>query len=439
MIQTLKNYLWHWPRAVFFSAWYGWPARKLVVVGVTGTKGKTTTAHMIYHILSHAPLCVAVGLISTLGAFFGEEEIDTGLHVTSPDPRELQRLLRMAVDRGISHMVLEVTSSGLDQFRVWGIKFKAAVITNIYPDHLDYHGTMEKYIAAKAKIVRQAETAVFPGSFAPVSSLAKFARSPSPTRPDLGSGLGVASDGSSLTRKFASFANLAGAKLIIVNFKEDASVTSINKELSTAAVKALGILETEAVRALKDFRGVKGRLEVVYRNKFIVVIDFAHTPESLAAALTELRKLVKKNGRLIAVFGCAGERDHGRRRMGEAAAKMADLFVITAEDPRTEKVEEISEEIAGYAKNVGAVEVFNKARPCRGKAGPLQTQFIRIPDRQEAITQALYYAKAGDVVGLFGKGHERSMAFGKEEMPWSEYEAVERALNYVRNIRIRRK
>ena len=142
------------------SAWYGFPARKLTVVGVTGTKGKTTTCHMIYHIMKAAGL--RAGLISTIGAYFGDQEIDTGLHVTSPDPRELQRLLKMAVDREITHVVLEVTSSGLDQFRVWGINFKVAVITNIYPDHLDYHGTMEKYVAAKAKIIRQAETVVIP-------------------------------------------------------------------------------------------------------------------------------------------------------------------------------------------------------------------------------------------------------------------------------------
>ena len=122
--------------------------------------------------------------------------------------------------------------------------------------------------------------------------------------------------------------------------------------------------------------------------------------------------------------------------MGEVAAKMADLFVITAEDPRTETVEEISEEIARYAKNAGAIEISYKVGTWTSKVRPF---FIRISDRQEAITQALHYAKAGDVVGLFGKGHEKSMAFGKKEMPWSEHEAVEKALNYVRNIRIRRK
>ena len=396
MIQTLKNYLWHLPKAVVSSARYGFPAQKLTVIGVTGTKGKTSTSHMIYHILRIYGRG-KVGLISTIGAFFGDEDIDTGLHVTSPDPRELQKLLRMAVDKGLTYMVLEVTSSGLDQFRVWGIKFKVSVITNIYPDHLDYHGTMEKYVAAKKKIINQSEAAVIP------RDLPYFKEE----------GRGKKEEG---RRK-------------IVEFESGISIVSANRAAAMAAVKVLGVPEVEAVNALKDFKGVRGRLEVVYQDKFLVVIDFAHTPESLAAALGELRKFVKRNGRLIAVFGCAGGRDHGRRRMGEVAAKMADLFVITAEDPRTEKPEEISEEIARYAKNAGAIEISYKVGTWTSKVRPF---FIRISDRQEAINWAIHLAKRGDVVGLFGKGHERSMCFGKKEMPWSEYEAVHRALDSIR-------
>jgi UDP-N-acetylmuramoyl-L-alanyl-D-glutamate--2,6-diaminopimelate ligase len=249
-----------------------------------------------------------------------------------------------------------------------------AVITNIYPDHLDYHGTMEKYVVTKAKIIRQAETVVVPRDF-------RFQ-----------------------TSDF-------GAR--IIRSESDGSIVSSNEAAAVGAVKVLGVPPAEAKKALEDFGGVEGRMEVVYRNKFLVVIDFAHTPESLAAALGSLRKLVGKNGRLMAVFGCAGERDHGRRRMGEVAAKMADFFVITAEDPRSEKVAEISEEIAGYAVNAGAVE---------GK------DFIRIPDRQEAIDKAISLAKPKDVVGLFGKGHEKSMCYRREERPWSEHEAVKKAL-----------
>ena len=408
MIQTLKNYLWHLPKAVVSSARYGFPAQKLTVIGVTGTKGKTSTSHMIYHILRIYGRG-KVGLISTIGVFFsakggsafsgGDEDIDTGLHVTSPDSRELQKLLRMAMDKGLTYVVLEVTSSGLDQFRVWGIKFKVSVITNIYPDHLDYHGTMEKYVAAKKKIINQSEAAVIP------RDLPYFRKE----------GRGKKEEG---RRK-------------IVEFESGISIVSANRAAAMAAVKVLGVPEVEAVNALKDFKGVRGRLEVVYQDKFLVVIDFAHTPESLAAALGELRKFVKRNGRLIAVFGCAGGRDHGRRRMGEVAAKMADLFVITAEDPRTETVEEISNEIVDYARKAGAVEITKLTNEQTNKRTN-KSEFIRIPDRQEAINYAISLAKEGDVVGLFGKGHEKSMCFGKKEMPWSEYEAVHRALDSIR-------
>jgi len=383
MIQTLKNYFWHLPKAVLVSLWYGFPAGKLTMVGVTGTKGKTTTSHLIHFLLKESGF--KVGLISTIGAHLDDREIDTGLHVTSPDSRELQKLLGQAVDKGLTHVVLEVTSSGLDQFRVWGIKFKVSVLTNIYPDHLDYHGTIEKYVAAKAKIIRQSETVVLSKDSKYFGELTKTAKE---TNAKV-----ITIDGSD--RDYPSFSVLQ------------------NELMAMAAVKALGVPEAKAAKALKDFKGVKGRLEIVYQNKFLVVIDFAHTPESLEIALGSLRKSVKKNGRLIAVFGCAGERDHGRRRMGAVAAKLADFFVITAEDPRTENVKQISEEIAQYATKAGAIE---------------EKDFIRIPDRQEAINFAVKMAKTGDVIGLFGKGHEKSMCYGKTEMPWSEYEAVQKAL-----------
>jgi UDP-N-acetylmuramoyl-L-alanyl-D-glutamate--2,6-diaminopimelate ligase len=191
----------------------------------------------------------------------------------------------------------------------------------------------------------------------------------------------------------------------------------------------LGLKIKNQNKILMSFPGVSGRMETVFDNKFKIIIDFAHTPESLLAALREIRLNVKNGGRVIAVFGCAGQRDHGRRKMGSVAAKLADFFVITAEDPRTENLEEISEEIADYANKAGASEISNKARPCYGsKAWPLHAQFIRILDRQQAIDYAISIAKTGDVIGLFGKGHEKSMCFGITETPWNEHEAVKKAL-----------
>lgn len=393
MIQKLKNYFWHFPKAVVACMIYSFPATELTVIGVTGTKGKTTTSHLIYHILKETGH--KVGLVSSIGAFFDNQQIDTGLHVTTPDSFELQRLLRMAVKRGINELVLEVTSNGLDQFRVWGVPFRMSVITNIYSDHLDYHGTIENYVAAKLKLVRLSEESVINRS---IHYLSRFEYV-----------------GEKYHKKLHFFA-------------PKTSLKETNKEAALVVTRLFRVSQDSAQKALKTFPGIPGRMEIIQKAPFEVVIDFAHTPDSLEAALRELRESVKKNRRLIAVFGCAGERDHGRRKMGEVAAKQSDFFVITAEDPRTESVEQISTEIANYAINAGAIELFDKARPFVQKAEPLHVEFVRIPDRQEAITYATKLAKPGDVVGLFGKGHEKSMCYGKTERPWSEYDAVRKAL-----------
>lgn len=391
MIQELKNYLWHWPKAVIAGLAYGFPSGKLTLIGVTGTKGKTTTSHLIYFLLKESGY--KVGLISTIGAYLDDKEIDTGLHVTSPDPIGLNKLLKLVVDSGIKYVVLEVTSNGLDQFRVWGLRFAVSVITNINPDHLDYHKTMERYVDAKGKIIKQSKAIVLNRNIPYFSKLTKIAKD-------------------------------AGTKLSALRLSDFPRKANI--QAAVATIKMLGLKVKNQDKILMNFPGVPGRMETVFDKKFKIIIDFAHTPESLRAALREIRLNVKNNGRLIAVFGCAGERDHGRRKMGEVAAKQADFFVITAEDPRTEKVEEISEEIAGWAEKAGASEVYETEFVDKKYRKP--TIFIRIPDRQEAINFAVKMAKTGDVIGLFGKGHEKSMCFGKTEMPWSEYEAVKKAL-----------
>lgn len=400
MLQLLKNYLWHLPKAVIASMLYSFPATELVVIGVTGTKGKTTTCHLIYHMLKETGH--KVGLISSVGAFFGNRQIDTGLHVTSPDAVELQRLLRLAVTKGINEIVLEVTSNGIDQFRVWGVPFKIGVLTNIYSDHLDYHKTMKNYIGAKKKLIALSDEVVINRSINNLSDFERVARQ---------------------YRKSLHF------------FAPSSSFEKSNQEAAIETVRLLGISRKISLHAIRSFPGVSGRMEVIQKKPFMVIIDFAHTPESLEAALHELRTRVQKNGRLIAVFGCAGERDPGRRKMGAVAAKLADFFVITAEDPRTESVEQISSEIADYAIKAGAKELEVYETSSWKFTKLLARNFVRIPDRQEAINYAISLAKEGDVIGLFGKGHEKSMCYGHEEKPWSEYEAVRQALLKTRKTR----
>lgn len=392
--QRLVNLTIHLPVAILSNLFYGFPGRKLNVVGITGTKGKTTTAHLLYHILHESGRNTA--LISTLGAKIGGAHIDTGLHVTNPAPPALQRLLKHALKRGSQIAILELTSHGLDQYRDWGIPIALALFTHVRNDHLRYHGGVEGYRRAKAKLIKQARIALF--------------NSLDPSLPFL-----------------RSVAKHEGVEYAIYRPKRD-DFDAQNREAAIAAAVKMGVKRSQAAQFLKSFPGVEGRMEVVHAGDFTVIVDFAHTPESLEAALRSLRLRVGKDGRLIAVFGCAGERDPGRRKMGAVAARLADIFIITAEDPRTESVEEISHEIAAHARGSGAYEVDPGELTNPKRALEARSTFTRIPDRREAIAAAIHLARSGDVIGLFGKGHEKSMCFGTTEIPWSEHAVVREAL-----------
>lgn len=389
---SFVNLAWHLPKAMLANLMYSFPAKKLTIIGVTGTKGKTTTAHMIFHILRKQKKKAV--MISTLGAFFGDKQIDTGLHVTNPEPFTLQKLLRQAVREGFEFVILEVTSHGLSQYRNWGISFKLGVFTQVQSDHITYHGGVDKYKKAKAKLINKSGKVILNNADPSFDYLKSLARQLSiPT---------------------------------VVYKGKGKSFQSQNEQAALLVATQLGIDRAVAIKALKSFSGVPGRLEIIKDKPFTVVIDFAHTRDSLEAVLNNLRPLVSEKGRLIAVFGCAGGRDPRRRKMGEVAARFADFFIITAEDPRTEGVEKISEEIAQHATKADAEEIsLSRASELNSQK---KTTFIRIPDRTKAINFAITVAKAGDVVGFFGKGHEQSMCFGTTEHPWSEHKTVRKAL-----------
>ncbi len=393
------NTLWHLPRAILANLQFGFPSNKLIVIGVTGTKGKTSTAHLIYHILSKSKKKVA--LISTVSAMINGQEIDTGLHVTNPNPYKLQTLLKKMVDEDVEIVVLEVTSHGLAQHRNWGIRFELGIITNIQADHIQYHGGIDKYRLAKAKLISQSSKV--------------FLNADDPQREFL-----------------TLFAKKHNVPVILYSGNID-DFQSQNQQAAIKVSQEFGVTENKAKSLLSTFPGIPGRMETIQDTPLMVVIDFAHTPDSLKAALLTLRRKVDKGSRLIAVFGCAGQRDPGRRMMGAVAAKYADLFIITAEDPRTERVEKISSDIAKHAVNEGAIEISQeKFHSYERKQNKSSAIFTRIPDRKKAIAKAIHIARPGDVVGLFGKGHEKSMCFGKTEYPWSEHEVVHQALNITK-------
>ncbi|MFZ5932897.1 MAG: Mur ligase family protein [Patescibacteria group bacterium] len=361
------------------SAFYGYPSTSLKVIGVTGTDGKTTTAHLIYHILNSAGK--KTGLVSTVSAKIGEREYETGLHVTSPEPILLQKFLSEMVKEGCVYAVIEVTSHGIDQKRIEGTKFMAAALTNISHEHLDYHKTFEAYRDTKLKFLKMAEDFVVLNSLDPSFEYLKE--------------------------------NLKDKEIVTYGLDKDVSgvlpgeYNELNASLALGLVEKLGIEKEIAIKALHSFKLPAGRLEKVESGKdFDVYIDFAHTPNALESVLSYLKS--KTRGRLIAVFGCAGERDREKRpKMAEVATTLADSSFFTTEDPRSENVNDILKEMEKGAKN---------------------KSYTIIPERGEAILEAIKAGGTGDTIVICGKGHEKSMAFGNTEYPWSDREAIEEAL-----------
>jgi len=404
------------------AAFYDFPARRLTVIGVTGTDGKTTTSNLIFQILLSAGL--RAGVISTISAVIGDEVLDTGFHVTTPEAPDVQRYLARMVDAGLTHVVLESTSHGLAQHRVTACEFDIGVVTNITHEHLDYHGTYEAYRAAKGRLFTALEE----------------------TRPKKHGNPRLAV----LNRDDQSYeylSSVTAVRQVDYSLHENAQVwskdirygpggidfTAAGKDFRVpihsdlvgafnvsnilaaiaATVVGLDIPDETAARGIAAMGCVPGRMERIdLGQSFTAIVDFAHTPNALQRALETVRQMAR--GRILAVFGSAGLRDRQKRRMmAEVSATMADLTVLTAEDPRTESLEDILAEMAQAAAQKGGIE---------GKT------FWREPDRGEALRLAVQMAQPGDLVIACGKGHEQSMCFGTTEYAWDDRTAMQAAL-----------
>ncbi|HET9906038.1 MAG TPA: UDP-N-acetylmuramoyl-L-alanyl-D-glutamate--2,6-diaminopimelate ligase [Anaerolineales bacterium] len=406
------------------ASFYDWPGRKLTVIGVTGTDGKTTTTNLIYQILLAAK--IKAGMISTVNAVIGDEVLDTGFHVTTPDAHDVQRYLAQMVDAGLSHVVLETTSHGWSQYRVDACEFDIGVVTNITHEHMDEHGNYENYRAAKARLFSSLEkTSEKPQgnprlgvinrddskSFDFLNDFIKVRK--------LNYGLDDAADiqavdvqyspsGIHFTAKSKDFSVPVSSKLV--------GAYNVSNCLAalTATVYGLKIKPEIAARGIASLDGIPGRMERIdLGQNFTAIVDFAHTPNALQVALEAGRTMT--NGRVISVFGSAGLRDKEKRRMmAEISAELADLSLLTAEDPRTESLDGILEEMAAGARSRG------------GREGET---FWRVPDRGEAIKFALRLARPGDIVLSCGKGHEQSMCFGAREHLWDDRTAMRAALS----------
>jgi UDP-N-acetylmuramoyl-L-alanyl-D-glutamate--2,6-diaminopimelate ligase len=405
------------------AAFYDQPASRLAMIGVTGTDGKTTTSNFIYQILQAAGY--PTGMISTVNAQIGDQVLDTGFHVTTPEAFDTQRYLRMMADGGLSHAVLEMTSIGLAQQRgARPREFDIGVVTNITHEHLNDHGTYEAYFDAKALL--------FEGLSEPYEKASPIERLAVLNMDDKSyAGLTKRAKVKQLAYGVHPEAQLRAVN--IENQPDSLSFTAIgpgfefpvhtrmfgayNVSNSLAAIGAtvvgLGVPVAAAQEGIAALGGVPGRMERIEMGQdFTAIVDFAHTPNALKVALEAGRQLTA--GKVIAVFGSAGLRDKAKRRMmAEWSAQLADVSVLTAEDPRTESLDGILEEMAAGARSKG------------GKEGE---SFWRVPDRGAAISFALLQAKPGDLVIVLGKGHEQSMCFGEIEYPWDDRTALRAAL-----------
>jgi UDP-N-acetylmuramoyl-L-alanyl-D-glutamate--2,6-diaminopimelate ligase len=424
MKQSIKNSLYHFPRALLAIILNRFPAKRLFVIGVTGSDGKTTTTHIIYHILKSCGYKVA--MVSTVAARIGDEDIDTGFHVTSPNPFTLQRLLKRIADSGFTHVVLEATSHGLDQHRLLGANVRVGVLTNISHEHLDYHKTYSSYVAAKAKLFRGASWAIlnkddksYPLIRAYISKSAKVIS------------YGIASNSIIKAKQIKMGENSSTFRVLWGRESELAEIPLpgiYNVQNSIAALGAAGIAGIklkQSVLTLKTFPQVTGRLNLVH-SKPRIYIDFAHTPNALQQVLKHLKKTKHKDSKLISVFGCAGERDFQKRpMMGRISASLCDLSIFTAEDPRSEDVNQILKEMIIGASKSKAKEISKESLDTL-KAG---LYYVREPDREKAIKLAIKMASPKDIIVITGKGHEKSMNFGNGEISWSDFEVVKKAMS----------
>jgi len=404
--QRIKNLGYHWPLAITANLAFGFPSRGLTVIGVTGTNGKTTTTKFIAAILSEAGKKVAYA--STIEYGIGERHWTNASKFTTSSAWQLQRFLSEAKKVGCTDIVLETSSHSLDQYRTWGIPYQTAVMTNVTREHLDYHGTMEAYRAAKRKLFNGAEKAIVNADMEKPEEY--FISTPGETV--------TYSTKDTAATVFASEIELdfSGTRFLALGTSFRLSLPGLfNVENALAAISvgySMSIVSEVMKRALGNIAGIPGRMESVPNDRHLdILIDYAVTPDSFEQLYQAVRPMQIPGTKVIHVFGACGERDRGKRPvMGKIASENADVIILTNEDPYHEDPERIIDEIAA------------------GVDRKSSERYFRIFDRREAIAKAISIAEAGDIILVTGKGAEETMALGNERIPWKEREVIESIL-----------
>jgi UDP-N-acetylmuramoyl-L-alanyl-D-glutamate--2,6-diaminopimelate ligase len=422
LFQKTKN-LYHFKKAVLANLWFAFPARKIVVIGVTGTNGKTTTTQMIAKVLEATGKKVAV--CSTVNFKIGEKQEVNKTKFTTGSAWALQKFIKKAVNENCYYLVLETSSHALDQFRVWGIDYNIAVITNITREHLDYHLTMEDYEKTKLKLFQitskawRRDTKRIGIVNADMNNFKKFVL-PAMNENYL-YGIDIKAN------KYQKYPIWKADNLKLENFKSQFEIDGVkfklnlpgkfNVENALAAV-CVGVSQKISMNKIKKqlqtISNVPGRMEKIENDKNInVFIDYALTPDSMEKLGNLMMDLKKRNkAKLIWVFGSCGDRDRGKRPiMGKIVEKFADLMIITNEDPYTEDPLKIIEEIEQGITN--------------------KKKLLKIEDRKKAIHEAINKANKNDIVLVTGKGAEENMMIGHQKIPWNDKKIIQ---NYLKKI-----
>lgn len=421
----------HKARGVLAANLYGFPAAKLIIIGVTGTKGKTTTVHLIAKIIEEAGY--SVGMLSTVTFKVGKKEWPNETNMGTLPPFKLQQLLSEMVKAGCQYAVIETTSHALSQYRVYGIDYQVAVFTNLSHEHLDYHKSFEEYKAAKGKLFAGGPTlSVVNIDDKAASYFWRF-----PAKQKITYGLDYKAH---VTAKKILYDSSAGGSefTLVTPAGEIGLKTSLpgrfniyNILAAVATTLGLGIGLPTIRTAVMTLKSVRGRMEQVDCGQpFRVIVDYAHTPDSFEKIYETLRPADPRRGplgvkgRIIHAFGATGDRDKTKRPiMGAIAGRNADIVIVTDEEPYTEDPQKIIEEIAtGVPRGASKDHPMNKGE-----------NFLTILDRREAIAKALSLAKVGDVVLVTGMGALTHRVVGTQHLPWrdqtvicEEYQALSR-------------
>lgn len=391
------------------AKWFRNPTERLKVVGVTGTNGKTSVSYMLKAILEEAGY--KVGVIGTIQNMIGDEAIPT--KNTTPGPYQLNELFAAMLEKGCEYAVMEVSSHALDQRRVHGVHFAAAMFTNLTQDHLDYHKTMENYMLAKKKLFSMSDIAIINQDDPYADRLAEGIECSKKTYSAIDDNSDYSAKNILYSPTGVEFEFVGYSVIGRMRLHTGGKFTVYNAMCAATCAIELGVPVQTISKALDGLNGVKGRAEVVPTNRdFTVIIDYAHTPDGLKNVLSTFKECEKN--RLIALFGCGGDRDRTKRPlMAQVCAELADFVIVTSDNPRTEDPEKIIEDILVGLEGT-------------------KTKYVTIPNRIEAIHYAIENACKGDIIVLAGKGHETYQILADETIHLDEREVVKEALERLK-------